>query len=408
MYEWSSEDKAIADVVRKFVDEVVRPELEAIEYEGKPPYDLLRKFYATFGLAEMAREGFKRQLERKRDGGDAPRERRGGSASLTMIPIIEIAKVSLGLITAMGVSTGLAGGTIMKLGTPEQMERWGLDLLTLDKVGSWALTEPDSGSDALGGMRTVARRDGDEYVINGSKTWITNGPYADTIVLYAKLDDGTPGDLRNRPVVTFILDSGMAGLDQARPLRKMGQHASPTGEVFLRDVRAGRDRLLGGVEQPAGGGRESAKDNFVTERAGVAAMALGVIEECLRLSVDYAKNRKLWGQPIADYQLIQLKLATMEVARVNVENLVFRHLERSAAGATPTLAEASAMKLYSAQAACQVADDAIQLFGGNGYVSEFRVEQLLRDARVLRIYAGTDEMQVVAIAKDLIRRETAR
>ena len=103
-------------------------------------------------------------------------------------------------------------------------------------------------------------------------------------------------------------------------------------------------------------------------------------------------------------QLIQLKLANMEVARVNVENLVFRHLERSAAGATPTLAEASAMKLYSAQAACQVADEAIQLFGGNGYVSEFRVEQLLRDARVLRIYAGTDEMQVVAIAKDLIRR----
>ena len=133
-------------------------------------------------------------------------------------------------------------------------------------------------------------------------------------------------------------------------------------------------------------------------------MALGIIEECLRLSIDYAKTRTLWEQPISEFQLIQLKLARMEVARVNTQNLVFSHLERSAAGATPTLAEASAMKLYAARAAFDVADEAIQLFGGNGYVSEYRVEQLARDARVLQIYAGTDEMQVVAIAKDLLSR----
>ena len=192
--------------------------------------------------------------------------------------------MSPGLVTSLGVSTGLAGGTIMKLGTPEQMERFGLDLLTLDKVGAWAITEPDSGSDALGGMRTTARRDGDEYVLNGQKTWITNGPYADTIVCYAKLDDGSGTDPRERPVVTFILSSDMDGLERSKPMRKMGQHASPTGELFFADLRVGRDRLLGGTETPKGGGRESAKDNFVTERAGVAAMALGIIEECLRLS----------------------------------------------------------------------------------------------------------------------------
>jgi alkylation response protein AidB-like acyl-CoA dehydrogenase len=132
-------------------------------------------------------------------------------------------------------------------------------------------------------------------------------------------------------------------------------------------------------------------------------MSLGIIEECVKLSIDYAKHRRLWGTAIADFQLIQLKLAQMEVARINVRNLVFAHIERSAAGAVPTLAEASAMKLYAAQAACQVADDAIQIFGGNGYIAEYRVEQLSRDARVLRIYAGTDEMQVVAIARDLVR-----
>jgi alkylation response protein AidB-like acyl-CoA dehydrogenase len=252
-------------------------------------------------------------------------------------------------------------------------------------------------------MRTRATRDGDEYVLNGQKTWITNGPYADTIVLYAKLDDGSNDEVRNRKVLTFVLDKGMPGLDQAQPMRKMGQHASPTGEVFLSDVRVGRDRLLGETEEPQGGGRESAKDNFVAERAGVAAMSLGIIEECVRLCIEYAKHRTLWNKPIAEFQLIQLKLANMEIARVNVRNMIFSHIERSANGAVPTLAEASAMKLYSAQAACQVADEAIQIFGGNGYIAEYRVEQLSRDARVLRIYAGTDEMQVVAIAKDLLR-----
>ena len=253
-------------------------------------------------------------------------------------------------------------------------------------------------------MRTTARRDGDGYVLNGSKTWITNGPYADTIVCYAKLDDGTDADPRNRPVLTFILSSDMEGLTRSKPMRKMGQHASPTGELFFSDVAGRPGPPARRHRVPAGGGRESAKDNFVTERAGVAAMSLGIIEECLRLSVDYAKTRLLWGKPISEFQLIQLKLARMEVARVNVQNLVFSHLERVGDGAVPTLAEASAMKLYSAQAASDVANDAIQLFGGNGYVSEYRVEQLARDARVLQIYAGTDEIQVVHIARDLLSR----
>ncbi len=402
MHEWSPEHRAIAAELRRFVDEQVRPRLDDLEHNGEPPYEVLRLLYRTFGIREMALESFERSLARKVDGAE---KREGPSdPSASLLSTIELCRVSPGLVTSLGVSVGLAAGTINKLGTPAQMERWGRDLVSLDKVGAWALTEPDSGSDALGGMRTSARRVEGGYVLNGQKTWITNGPYADTIVLYAKLDDGSGLDARQRPVLTFVLDAGMDGLDQRAPMRKMGQHASPTGDVFLSDVRVGVDRLLGESETPRGGGRASAKDNFVTERAGVAAMALGIIEECLRLSVDYAKTRTLWGTPIADFQLVQLKLAQMEVARVNVANLVFAHVERSLAGATPTLAEASAMKLYAAQAACQVADDAIQVFGGNGYVTEYRVEQLSRDARVLRIYAGTDEMQVVAIAKDLLAR----
>jgi len=402
MYGWSDTHLAIQEVMRRFVDDEIRPHLDDIEHNGVPPYDILRKMYQVFGLKEMAKENFQRQLQRKVSGEDAPAKRTSDPAA-QLISTIELCRVSPGLVTSLGVSTGLAAGTINKLGTPAQMERWGLDLLTLDKIGAWAITEPDSGSDALGGMTTTARRDGEEYIINGSKTWITNGPYADTIVLYAKLDDGSGDDIRNRKVLTFVLDAGMPGLEQSKPMRKMGQHASPTGTLYLSDVRVGKDRLLGETENPQGGGRASAKDNFVSERAGVAAMSLGVIEECLKLSIDYAKTRRLWNKPISEYQLIQLKLANMEVARVNVQNMVFQFIERQAEGAPTSFAEASAMKLYSAQVACQVADEAIQLFGGNGYVSEYRVEQLSRDARVLRIYAGTDEMQVVAIAKDLLK-----
>jgi alkylation response protein AidB-like acyl-CoA dehydrogenase len=185
----------------------------------------------------------------------------------------------------------------------------------------------------------------------------------------------------------------------------MGMHSSPTGQLFLSDVRVGLDRLIGESEEAAASsGRSAAKDTFSMERSGVAAMALGIIEQCLDLSIDYAKNRVQFGQPIGEFQLIQLKLAKMEVARLNVQNLVFRSMEIGAAGKSLTLAEASAMKLYSAQAATEVALEAVQLFGGNGYMAEYQVEQLARDAKVLQIYAGTDEIQVTHIARDLLNR----
>jgi alkylation response protein AidB-like acyl-CoA dehydrogenase len=301
----------------------------------------------------------------------------------------------------MGVSMGLTSAAIMSKGTIAQKERWALDLLTMDKIGAWAITEPGSGSDAFGSMRSTARRDGDDYILNGSKTFITNGPYADTTVFICKLDEGNPPE--ERKVLSFVLDRGMPGFEQSKPLRKMGMHSSPTGQLFLDDVRVGRDRLIGETEDLPAGGRDGAKATFQQERSGVAAMALGIIEECLQLSVQYAKDRVQFGKPIGEFQLIQDKLARMEVARMNVQNLVFRTMEMSAAGVGMSLSEASAMKLYSARAATEVALEAVQLFGGNGYMAEFRVEQLARDAKVLQIYAGTDEIQITQIAKDLLR-----
>ncbi len=397
MYEWSDDEIAIRDAVRSFVDKEVRPLQDDLEHGDLPPYDLIRKFYAAFGLAEMAGAAFDKSIA-KTDGES------GGSSmdpAMSMIVSSEFCRVSMGIPAAIGVSVGLAGGTINSRGTVEQRQRWARDILTFDKVGAWAITEPDAGSDAFGGMRTTVRRDGDEWVLKGQKTFITNGPFADTMVVYAKHDDGSGVDRRDQPVLTFVLDSGMPGLEQSKPLRKMGMHSSPTGQLFFDDVRLGDDRLLGSPSD--GGGRESARSNFVAERVGIAALALGVIEECLRLCVDYARSRELWGQRIGDFQLIQLKLAEMEVARVNVRNMVFSTIEQRRAGVSPSLAEASAIKLYSSRAATEVAMEAVQLFGGNGYMAEYRVEQLARDAKSLMIYAGSNEVQVTHVAKGLLR-----
>jgi hypothetical protein len=171
MFEWSEEQVAIRDAVRRFVEEEIKPHVEELEFGDTPPYEVMRKLYKTFGLDSIARDSFTRQLERKRSGAARPaRQEGGGNAAMTLIPIIELCHYCPGIVTALGVSTGLAAGTIMKGGTPAQMERWGLNLLTLETIGAWAITEPNSGSDALGGMTSTARRDGDEYILNGSKT----------------------------------------------------------------------------------------------------------------------------------------------------------------------------------------------------------------------------------------------
>ena len=211
-------------------------------------------------------------------------------------------------------------------------------------------------------------------------------------------------------MLTFVLDRGMEGFVQSKPFRKMGIHSSRTGELFFNNVRLGRDRLLGETERQrrASDGRASARSNFSAERIGVAAMALGVIEECLRLCVDYAKSRTLWGQEIGQFQLIQLKLANMEVARMNVRNMLFRVIEAAQTGTPISLAEASAIKWYCSQAATDVAMEAVQLFGGNGYMTEYRVEQLARDAKSLMIYAGSNEVQITHVARGLLERRLGR
>ena len=418
MLEWSDVDIAVRDAVREFVDKEVRPHVDALESGEMEPYPIIRKLFATFGIADMARDSLNKRLARLRDGGESSGKSSpggmfggdGASAGMGFVVVSELCRVSMGVVTGMGVSLGLTVPTIQGRGTLAQQERWLPDLVTYDKVGAWAITEADSGSDAFGGMKSYVVRDGSgngDYILNGQKTFITNGPDADVVVVYAKLIEDEAGDSssnpRDRKVLTFVLDRGMDGFVQSKPFRKMGIHSSRTGELFFSNVRLGRDRLLGETEDNAAGdGRESARSSFSTERIGVAAMALGVIEECLRLCVDYAKGRRLWGQEIGQFQLIQLKLANMELARINVRNMLFRVIEAMQTGKQISLPEASAIKWYCSQAATDVAMDAVQLFGGNGYMTEYRVEQLARDAKSLMIYAGSNEVQITHVAKGLL------
>jgi alkylation response protein AidB-like acyl-CoA dehydrogenase len=438
MFEWSDTDLIMRDAVRGFIDKEIRPHLDALETGDLSPYPFARKLFSEFGLDVLAAEAVKTMLDKERALEAEPSEHRsdegarsgasesrpsnreaaaepasekkssgglgglGPQASMAAVLVSEIAGVSLGLLSTVGVSLGLGAATIMSRGTLAQKDRWLPELMTIEKIAAWAITEPDSGSDAFGGMKTTVKRDGEDYLLNGQKTFITNGPNADVLIVYAKLDDGSD-DRRRRPVLPFVLDAGMPGLVQGKPFKKMGMMSSPTGELFFDNVRLTPDRLLGESEQHGSGdGRESARANFAAERLGVALMALGIINECHRLCIDYAKTRTLWGQNIGQFQLIQLKLAKMEVARINVQNMVFQTLEKAQAGKVPSLAEASAIKLYSSEAATDVAMEAVQLFGGNGYMAEYRVEQLARDAKSLMIYAGSNEVQVTHIARGLL------
>lgn len=412
MIQWSETHLMLRDAVRGFCEKEIEPVIDQLEHGDMPPYDVLRKFVKTFGVDELARSQFASALAKEDNTGASPAAekqadispeqfaRRLDAAAMRAIPIVELSRHCPGLVTAMGVSMGLTSAAIMSRGTRVQKERWALPVMTLEKIGAWAITEPNSGSDAFGGMKSAAKRDGKGgYLLNGNKTYITNGPYADTIVFICKLDE--PGvEPGQRKILSFILDSGMDGLTQSKPFAKMGIHSSPTGELFLQDVAVGPERLIGETED--GSARSGAKSTFSAERSGVVAMALGIVERCLELSIKYANERVQFGEAIGQFQLIQLKLANMEVARVNLQNMLFRNIEMAASGRQQTLAETSAMKLYAAGAAVDVALEAVQIHGGNGYMREYRVEQLARDAKILQIYGGTDEIQITHVARDLL------
>ena len=409
MFEFTEEHNMIRKMMRRWATTKLEPRVPELEAGVEPPYELMRDFAKTFGLPGMVKAGFERMEKRaqgeksekgKQSKGEDPLLNLGGTdPTMAAILSIEIARVCPGFMLSMGASLGLAGGAIMTRGTLAQKKKWGLPILMFDKIGAWGMTEPGSGSDAFRSMRTVAKPTDNGYVLNGQKTFITNAPDGDIFVIYAKIDHGDGVPLEERPIEAFVIEKGHAGLSSSRPMKKMGMHTSPTGEVFLEDCHVTPDALLGEKEKSTG--RAGGKDVFHTERTGTPPMAYGIIERCLELSIEYSKERQTWGKPIGEYQLVQEKIARMFMHLENVKNLMFKQIWMVKNKKRMTPAEASSVKLYCGRAATECAMEAVQLFGGNGYMQEYKVEMFARDAKLTQIGGGTDEIQIIRIARFL-------
>ena len=407
MLDFTEEQKLAQSAIRGWCAQRLEPQVLGMEAGTVEIYPVMREMAATFGIADMARATFGKMKAKAEASAaaapspDAPAPRsRGdaGSSALMAILMMELSRVCPGFALAFGASLGLFGGAVMARGTPEQKERWALPVLTMDRIGAWGLTEPGAGSDAFGSMRTHARKAEEGYRISGSKTFITNAPFADVFVIYARMvgDGCEPADIR-----AFIVERAASpGLTTSAPFKKMGMHASPTGEVFLDDVLVPADQLIGG--ERAENARSAAKASLSNERFGMTPMCLGILDRCLEESVKYAKQREQWGKPIATFQLVQEKIARMYTARSITHALLMRQLEAERSSVALKGEEASATKLYCARITTECAMEAVQLMGGAGYMTGSVVEMLARDAKLFQIGGGTDEIQMLRIAREVL------
>ncbi|WP_346357391.1 acyl-CoA dehydrogenase family protein [Bosea sp. (in: a-proteobacteria)] len=295
----------------------------------------------------------------------------------------------------------LCANNIYRNGNEEQRRKYLPDLCSGKAIGALGLTEPGAGSDALGSMRTTARRDGDHYVLNGSKIYITNGPVADVLLVYAKTDKerGAHG------ISAFIVEKGYPGFKVAQKLVKMGYRGSQTAELLFEDCRVPAANLVGAENQ----GVAIVMSGLDLERAMISPLCLGVAERALELSIDYAKTRKQFGKPIGAFQMVQSMLAEMYVLVETMRSFSYRTLAEAAPlevggggrGDIHCLTAASVM--YAAQACHDVLDKAVQVHGGAGYIWESEINRLFRSTKLLEIGAGTTEVRKMIIAGELLK-----
>ena len=414
MFELPEGVRMIEDTLRKYMEKEVAPYVEAMESGEVATFDVAKKLFKTMGITDMTLSQIQKVIEKKKKSeasgedpsGSLRQELRsegsitggGGDPIMAFVFVKEICRVSPSLALVLTGQLALAANTLVSKGTSDQIETYALPLFSFEKQGCWGLTEPEAGSDAFA-LRTTAVPDGDHYVLNGSKTFITNAPSADVFVIWAHIDrgEGSRGD--KRLIYPFVMEKGTPGLSVSKPMHKMGMCGSPTGEIFLDDVRVHKDQLLGKREKT---GREEAKESLSGEREGAPAMAWGIIERCLEDALEYACTRKQFGKYLIEYQLMQEKIAKMYMHLENVRNLAFKQAwamrEKKSREEDYTIA-----KYYASNAACEVASEAIQLMGGYGYMREYHVEMLFRDAKLIGIGGGTQEIQLLNCCKALVK-----
>ena len=376
---FTEQHELVRKLAREFAEtELSKEVLDKVEEEEVFPEEILDK---------MAKAGFFGIKVPKQYGGQ------GGDARSYVIVMEEIARVSGVASIYVSSPNSLSGGPFLLSGNAEQKEKYLRPVVTGEKKVCFALTEPGAGSDA-GGMQTTAVKDGDYYILNGRKTFITMAPLADWAVVYAKTDMsmGTKG------ISAFIVDMKQEGVSCGKPEKKMGVVGCATSDIILENVRVHKDNLLG----QEGKGFINAMKTLDTGRMGVAAQSIGVAQGCLDEAIKYAKERKQFGRPIAKFQAIAFMLAEMATKLEAAKNLVYKTAWLIDNGQDASMA-ASMAKFYASEVCNEIAAKTVQIHGGYGFIKDYKIERMFRDCRVFTIYEGTSQVQQMVISGKLLK-----
>ena len=373
----TAEQALVQRTAREFATTRLLPIAADIDRDGAVPRAVLE---------ELAALGFM--------GVCVPTERGGSGLDAVsyVLALEEINRACASTGVIMSVNNSLVCDPLMRCGTPEQQERWLRPLAAGTALGCFALSEPASGSDAKS-MRTTARRDGDGWVLNGTKNFITNGASADTALVFAQTDP----EQGHRGIAAFIVGKPSPGLVVGKIEHKLGIRGSDTAQLIFEDCRVGADQLLGEV----GEGFKIALASLDGGRISIAAQAVGIARACLEDALAYAKEREAFGKPIADLQAIQWMLADMATGTDAARLLTWRAAALKERG-EPYTAEAAMAKLFASDVAMKASRDCIQIFGGYGYLTDFPAERHYRDAKITEIYEGTSEIMHLVIAADTL------
>ncbi len=373
----SETDRDLRGAARRFVQKEVRPVAARMDRDDWFPRDVFRALGEAGFLGLTVPEAY---------GG------LGLSYTAQAVVLEEIARSSPALALSVGAHSNLCADNLARNGSEEQKQRFLPGLVRGEKVGALALTEPGAGSDAVA-LSTTARRDGTVYVLTGTKQFITNGPVADVLLVYAKTEPARG----SRGISAFLVESSAPGFSVSRAHDKMGMRGSPTGELAFQDVRVPASQRVGAENEGVG----IVMGGLNVERAVLSAIPVGILAECLALSVEYARQREQFGQKIGRFQLIQEKIANMYLALESSRLLMLAALT-AVEGDTRSGRQSSAALTFASEASTRVALDAIQVHGGYGYMRDLPVERLARDAKLLEIGAGTSEIRRLLIARELL------
>jgi isovaleryl-CoA dehydrogenase len=368
----------LRDTVRSFSDDEIAPRANLIEQNNDFPKDLWTKLGDIGVLGITVEEEY---------GG-------AGMGYLEhVVALEEISRASAAVGLSYSAHSNLCVNQLRLNGNEEQKKKFLPELISGEKVGALAMSETGAGSDVVG-MKTIATKNGDRFILNGSKMWITNGPNADTLVVYAKTDPGAG----KHGITAFIIEKGMKGFSTSSKLDKMGMRGSNTCELIFSDCEVPEANILGSLH----GGVKVLMSGLDYERAVLAAGPIGIMQACMDVVLPYVHDRKQFGQPIGEFQLMQGKLADMYVTMNASKSYVYSVAKACDRGEVSRKDAAGAI-LYAAERASWMASEAIQCLGGNGYINDYPTGRLLRDAKLYEIGAGTSEIRRMLIGRELFK-----